>query len=67
MVIKRALLFFVPWFAVFLVMPALIFFFLEKWTFVESFYYCFITLSTIGFGDLVAGISGPQGAPSQTS
>ncbi|XP_067937214.1 potassium channel subfamily K member 15-like [Watersipora subatra] len=27
---------------------------LEQWSYVESFYFCFITMSTIGFGDYVA-------------
>ncbi|GFU06166.1 open rectifier potassium channel protein 1 [Nephila pilipes] len=45
----------VPWLFVFLVVPAGIFMWLEQWSFVDSFYYCFITLSTIGFGDFVAG------------
>lgn len=44
-----------PWLFVFLVVPAGFFMWLEEWSFVESFYYCFITLSTIGFGDYVAG------------
>jgi len=25
----------------------------EDWSFFESFYFCFITMTTIGFGDLV--------------
>ncbi|KAG8195714.1 hypothetical protein JTE90_002977 [Oedothorax gibbosus] len=45
----------VPWLMLFLVVPAGFFVWLEGWSFVDSFYYCFITLSTIGFGDFVAG------------
>ena len=30
-------------------------FYYEDWEFVDCIYYAFITLSTIGFGDLVAG------------
>ncbi|XP_076026679.1 potassium channel subfamily K member 17-like [Genypterus blacodes] len=39
----------------FFVVPMLVFQQHEGWTYSEAIYYCFITLSTIGFGDYVAG------------
>lgn len=33
---------------------ALVFSHLEGWNYINAFYYCFITLTTIGFGDFVA-------------
>uniref|UniRef100_A0A672HJP2 2P domain potassium channel Talk-1 n=1 Tax=Salarias fasciatus TaxID=181472 RepID=A0A672HJP2_SALFA len=38
-----------------LVIPPLLFSYVEGWTFGEGFYFAFITLSTIGFGDYVVG------------
>ncbi|MGH0134701.1 UNVERIFIED_CONTAM: hypothetical protein FKN15_014979 [Acipenser sinensis] len=40
----------------FLVFPPVVFSYVEGWTYGEGFYYAFITLSTIGFGDYVVGM-----------
>ena len=39
--------------AIFLSMGSYFFTNYEEWTFFESFYFCFITMTTIGFGDMV--------------
>ncbi|XP_056446926.1 potassium channel subfamily K member 5a [Gadus chalcogrammus] len=39
-----------------LVLPPFVFMSQEGWTYVEGLYFSFITLTTIGFGDLVAGV-----------
>ena len=41
--------------ALFFVMPMMVFEQQEGWNYSKGIYYCFITLSTIGFGDYVAG------------
>ncbi|XP_057715907.1 potassium channel subfamily K member 17 [Corythoichthys intestinalis] len=38
----------------FFIVPMVVFQLHEGWTFSQAIYYCFITLSTIGFGDFVA-------------
>ncbi|XP_040207770.1 potassium channel subfamily K member 17 [Rana temporaria] len=39
----------------FFLLPPILFQWMEGWTYEEGFYYSFITLSTIGFGDYVIG------------
>lgn len=41
--------------SVYILVGATVFSYLDKWTFFESCYFVFITLTTIGFGDLVPG------------
>lgn len=40
----------------FFLVPMVLFQQQEGWTYSQAIYYCFITLSTIGFGDFVAGM-----------
>ncbi|XP_064101995.1 LOW QUALITY PROTEIN: uncharacterized protein LOC135212471 [Macrobrachium nipponense] len=42
-------------FIVFMFIPSVFFVKLENWTYEDALYFTFITLSTIGFGDLIAG------------
>lgn len=43
---------------------------MEGWSYMESFYFAFITLSTVGFGDYVIGewpkADGPGNVPQVT-
>ena len=39
----------------FVLLPPLLFNRMEGWTYVEGFYFSFVTLSTVGFGDYVIG------------
>ncbi|NXK54724.1 KCNKH protein, partial [Chauna torquata] len=48
----------------FLLLPPLLFSDKEGWTYEEGFYYSFITLSTIGFGDYVIGMNPDHTYPS---
>ncbi|XP_025239363.1 potassium channel subfamily K member 16 isoform X2 [Theropithecus gelada] len=53
---------------VILIFPPMVFSHVEGWSFSEGFYFAFITLSTIGFGDYVVGLRqgcGAKEAPSR--
>ena len=41
----------------FIIIPAFMFSAMEDWSFHEAIYYVFVTLTTVGFGDFVAGKS----------
>ncbi|XP_047414819.1 potassium channel subfamily K member 17 isoform X2 [Sciurus carolinensis] len=41
----------------FLLLPPLLFSHVEGWSYLEGFYFAFITLSTVGFGDYVIGMN----------
>uniref|UniRef100_A0A4W5R9H9 Potassium channel subfamily K member 4 n=1 Tax=Hucho hucho TaxID=62062 RepID=A0A4W5R9H9_9TELE len=47
--------------AIFVAVPTLVFQEVEKWTLLEASYFVVITLTTVGFGDYVAGDSGDDG------
>ncbi|XP_014239891.1 open rectifier potassium channel protein 1 [Cimex lectularius] len=51
------LIYLIPGMVIFIIAPTFLFQYFENWTFCESIYYAFVTLTTIGFGDLVAGQS----------
>ncbi|XP_041808651.1 potassium channel subfamily K member 4 [Chelmon rostratus] len=46
----------------FVAVPILVFQEVEKWTLLEAAYFVVITLTTVGFGDYVAGNSGNEGS-----
>jgi hypothetical protein len=56
MLLMDVFLYLIPGLIVFLVIPAGMFSLVEGWTYLDAFYYAFISLTTIGFGDSVAGL-----------
>ena len=53
----RVFIFGIMWLILVYLIPSLIFANLTElnWTLIDAFYYCFISISTIGFGDFVPG------------
>lgn len=45
----------IPGVLMFIFLPAAAFAYFEEWEYDEGVYYAFVTLTTIGFGDIVAG------------
>ncbi|GLV35555.1 Open rectifier K[+] channel 1 [Carabus blaptoides fortunei] len=54
--VSQIILYLIPGFAIFIFLPAFVIMHFEKWDYVLSVYYAFVTLTTIGFGDYVAGV-----------
>jgi hypothetical protein len=47
----------IPGFVIFMVIPAVVFWHIEEgWSYLDSLYFAFVALTTIGFGDYVAGV-----------
>lgn len=54
--ITQIFLYLLPGLVCFLLLPSIVFMLYEGWSYEISVYYAFVTLSTIGFGDYVAGV-----------
>ncbi|GJQ77499.1 hypothetical protein Trydic_g20890 [Trypoxylus dichotomus] len=57
--ITQIVLYLVPGIIFFIFLPAVIIMMFEGWDYVLAVYYAYITLTTIGFGDYVAGVNQP--------
>nr|XP_022918194.1 open rectifier potassium channel protein 1-like isoform X1 [Onthophagus taurus] len=57
--ISQIVLYLVPGFTFFIFLPAFIIMAFEEWDYDVAVYYCFVTITTIGFGDIVAGVNKP--------
>ena len=53
--IAQIILYLVPGFTFFIFIPAVFIMIFEDWDYEVAVYYAFVTLTTIGFGDYVAG------------
>lgn len=51
--------YFLVGFVMFFLIPSLIFMQVEGWTFLDAMYFCVISLTSVGFGDLVIENSPP--------
>lgn len=58
----QILMYLTPGFVMFIFFPAFLFSYYEGWSYDQSVYYAFVTLTTIGFGDLVAGQDNTKGS-----
>jgi potassium channel subfamily K member 5 len=57
-IVVAALAFLVPGLLLFVFIPAFIFCSIEKWSYLDGVYFSVVTLTTIGFGDIVPGKHG---------
>lgn len=53
-ILRLFVTFIIGWFA-FVTIPAFIFTAIEGWAYTTSIYYTIVSLTTVGFGDVVAG------------
>ncbi|XP_075232450.1 uncharacterized protein LOC142330870 [Lycorma delicatula] len=56
--IMDIIMYLIPGIVFFIIIPSGAFVYFEGWSFDESIYYAFVTLTTIGYGDYVAGQTG---------
>lgn len=57
--VVRGIALFCLGFSLFVLVPSAMFYSIEDWGYDEAVYYSLITLTTVGFGDLVAGTCTP--------
>ena len=58
-ILQHIFLIILPGISIFIVLPSVVFYLVEgDWTYVDSIYYTFASLATIGFGDFVNSLHG---------